>query len=101
MTLTGKQKRALKALGQKIPDDLRVGAEGLSEGFVAALSRVLDRKEVAKVRFTDLEGDDRKSFALEIAEAAGAVCVATVGRTVLLYRANPELDPGKRALPPG
>jgi RNA-binding protein len=96
--LTGKQKRALKALGQRMGDDLRVGKGGLSDAFLATLDEALRRKELVKVRFTELHGDERKLFALELADAAGAQCIATVGLTTLLYRANPELEPDQRVL---
>lgn len=98
MPLTGKQKSQLKALGQRMADDIHLGTDGLSDGFVAHLNAALQRKELVKLRFTELEGDARKEMASELSEAVGAECVAVVGRTVLLYRENPELPAKKRAL---
>jgi RNA-binding protein len=99
MTLTGKQKRTLKARGQKMPDDLHLGKAGLTEKALASLGQLLDKKEIAKVRFIELEGAERKSFAVALCEQAGAECVQVLGRTLLMYRANEELDAAKRALP--
>ncbi len=98
MALTGKQKRALKSMGMTMDDDLRLGGAGLSEGFLAHLSEQLDRKELVKLRFAEVEGSARKKLAADIAEAAGAELVGLVGRTMLLYRENPKLEPDKRAL---
>ena len=99
MTLTGKQKRTLKARGQKMPDDLHLGKAGLTEKSLANLGQFLDKKELVKVRFIELEGAERKSFAAALCEQAGAECVQVLGRTLLMYRANEELDAAKRALP--
>lgn len=98
MSLTGKQKSALKSRGQRMSDDIHLGNDGLSDGFVAHLNALLLRKELVKLRFTELEGDARKEMASDLCEAVGAECVAVVGRTVLLYKANPELPAKKRAL---
>lgn len=98
MALSGKDKSRLRTLGQARPDDLRLGKAGLSEGFVATLRSLLDRQELVKLRFTELEGEERKALADELAAAAGAELVAVVGRTVLIYRENPSLETKDRAL---
>ncbi|MCE9591321.1 MAG: YhbY family RNA-binding protein [Planctomycetes bacterium] len=98
MTLTGKQKRALKSLGQTMSDDLSMGKAGPSDGVFARLGALLTKKELVKVRFTELEGDARRELAAQVSQAVGAQCVAVVGRTILLYRANPELEPDQRVL---
>ncbi|MCC7191657.1 MAG: YhbY family RNA-binding protein [Phycisphaeraceae bacterium] len=91
MTLTTKEKKALKSRGQKLADDARVGKEGLSDAMLAHIRAVLARNELAKVRFAEkLEGASRKSFAEELCAAIGAQCVAVVGRTVLVYKKKPE-----------
>lgn len=96
--LTGKQKSQLRSLGQTMADDSRLGKEGLSEGFIRNLRELLRRKELVKLRFTEVEGPDRKALAEQAAEAAEAELIAVVGRTALLYRENPELDASKRVL---
>ena len=45
MTLSGKEKRQLKAMGQIMADDARVGKEGLSAGFLATVRERLRRKD--------------------------------------------------------
>ena len=98
MTLTSKQKRALKSQGMKMADDLRLGSAGLTEGFVQHLNDLLKRRELVKLRFTDVEGDGRQALAQQIGDASGAQCVSILGRTMLLYRPNPDLPPDKRVL---
>ncbi len=99
MTLTGSQKRFLKSRGQTMADDAHVGKAGVTDAAVTNLQRLLARKELVKVRFDDLEGSARRTFAADLAILLDAQCIAVVGRTALLYRANPDLDPAQRVLP--
>jgi len=98
MTLTGKQRRQLKSRGQTLQDDCSMGKAGLTEPFVAHVNRLLSERELIKLRFADVEGSDRKQLASEVSTAVEAECVGVVGRTILLYRANPKLEPKHRVL---
>lgn len=100
MILTARERRRLKSLGQTRADDLHVGKAGVTDGVLDALRTMIQRKELIKVRFDDLEGDARRAFAAELAAALDAACIAVVGRTALLYRDNPDLEPAKRVLTP-
>lgn len=97
--LTTSQRAVLRSIGQKQQDDCRLGKAGLSEGYLAFVNELFSRKELVKLRFEDIQGPQRKELAAEIAEVFGAACVAVTGRTVLLYRPNPELPTSKRLLP--
>jgi len=71
-------------------DDCRLGKGLFSDEFVGHLNRLLDKQELVKMRFADLEGKDRKALARAVCEAVDAELVQVVGRTVLLFRAKPE-----------
>lgn len=86
MALTGQQKRLLKQRGQQMADDCRLGKNLFSDEFVGHLNRLLDKQELVKMRFSDLEGKDRKELARAVCDAVGAELVQIVGRTVLLFR---------------
>ncbi len=98
MPITGQDKRRLKALGQTKDDDVRLGQAGLSEGFLANLDTLFKRQELVKLRFTELRGEERKELADMICQATEADLVGILGRTMLLYRPNPDLPPEQRAL---
>lgn len=89
MPLTGKQKRLLKQRGQTMTDGCRLGKGQFSDEFVGHLNRLLDKQELVKMRFGDLEGKDRKALAKAVCAAVNAELVQVVGRTVLMYRARP------------
>jgi len=94
--LTGKQKKHLRGLGQKLEALLTVGKEGITDPVVANISDLLDKRELIKVRLAGPSGAARKEVGPALAEASGAECIAVVGRTVLLYRPNPDLKPSRR-----
>lgn len=75
---------------------LQVGADGVSERFLASLDEAFHTRELLKIRV--LEGSDLS--AREAADALAAArpdveVVQTIGRVVALYRPFPE-DPGIR-----
>jgi len=75
---------------------LTVGKEGISPAVVQSVSDLLDRRELIKVRLTGPSGAARKEIGPALADAARAACAGVIGRTVLLYRPNPELNPARR-----
>ena len=98
MALTGKQKRRLKAIAQTKRDDCHLGKAGINDQFIRHVGGLLDRQELVKLRFSEVEGAQRKELAAEVCKAMKAECVHILGRTMLLYRANPELSEHKRAM---
>ena len=94
--LTGKQKRHLRGMGQRLDPRASVGKAGVSDAFVEAVRDLLSQEELLKIRLPAGPGKWRQATAGQIAEAVGAVCVGVVGRTALLYRPNDELAPKDR-----
>jgi RNA-binding protein len=92
MTLTGKQRRHLRALGHGLTPVTQLGKEGLSEAFVAAVDRALADHELIKVRVLDTAALDRHEAADQLAAATGSEVAQVLGNTLLLYRRRPD-DP--------
>ena len=92
--LTGRQRRVLRALGRRMSAGGHVGKAGLTDGAVKAIARLFEKDELVKVRLAERESDKRKEMSGQLARALGAVSVAAVGRTVLLYKRNDDL-PGE------
>lgn len=85
--LTGAQKTKLRGLGQTTADGAYLGKEGVTPGFVADFNRLLDARELVKLRFT--AGQDRHERAAlcdTLAAAAPCVNLGTVGHTALFWR---------------
>jgi RNA-binding protein len=96
MNLTAKQKRFLRSRGQTLPAAFTVGKEGMTDAALRALSDLLGRQELLKVKMPAGSADDRQLMGDQLAQRTGAVCLGVVGRTALLYRPNPDLPPDKR-----
>lgn len=88
--LTGKQRRHLRALGQRLTATLNVGHDGVSEAVVAQADAQLDAHELIKVRMTDTTPDDRHQTAEDLAARTRAHLAQVIGRTALLYRRRKE-----------
>jgi RNA-binding protein len=78
---------------------VHVGHNGLTSAIEQTLDDALRTRELVKIQFTKTADVDLKVAAGELAKAADAEVVQVIGRTVTLYRANPEL-PRKGDLPP-
>jgi RNA-binding protein len=83
--------RELKARGQLLKPALKVGHDGLSPQFIAALDETLKHHELVKVKFSDLK-DQKKTLAPQLAEKTGSELVMRVGNVAVLYRAKPIED---------
>jgi RNA-binding protein len=85
MTLTGKQRSKLRALGHHLKVIVQVGGEGVTDGVVGALDEALERHELVKVQIAD-ERDARAAAAIELSTRTQSEIAQQLGRTVLLFR---------------
>ena len=70
-----------------------VGNGGVSGGVLGEIERALTDHELIKIRINALERDVRASAISKIVETTGALLVQTIGKIMVLYRANPDTDP--------
>ena len=93
LSLTNAQVRDLKAQAQRLKATLKVGKEGLSPQFLAALDEVLKHHQLVKVKFEEFK-EQKKELAPQLAERTRSHLVTRVGNVVVLYR--PKLMDEKR-----
>ena len=91
-SMTGKQRRHVRALGQRLAATLHVGHEGVSEAVVRQADAQLEIHELVKVRVGDNAPEDRHATAEDLARRTGAELAQVLGRTALLYRRR-KTDP--------
>ncbi|HEY5552611.1 MAG TPA: YhbY family RNA-binding protein [Opitutaceae bacterium] len=96
--LTGKQKTHLRGLGQQLESTLSVGKGGVTKAVLHELDRFLAGHELVKVRIL-AERDDRPALMESLAAGTHAEILGSVGKTVLLYRAAPNLGANRIQLP--
>jgi RNA-binding protein len=88
LSLTNAQIRNLKAQAQQLKATLKIGKEGLSSQFLAALDEVLKHRELVKVKFDEFK-EQKKELAPQLAEKSRSHLVTRVGNVVVLYRPKP------------
>ena len=86
--LTNAQIRVFKAQAQRLKATLKVGKEGLSPQFLAALNDALKHHELVKVKFDDFK-EQKKELAPQLAEKSGSHLVTRVGNVAVLFRPKP------------
>ena len=92
--LNNAQIRKLKGLAQRMEATLKVGKQGLSEGFIKSLDEELSRHELVKLKFAEFK-EQRKELAPQLAQKTQSHLVALVGNVVVLFRRNPQEDKRK------
>ena len=97
VSLTNAQIREFKAQAQRLKATLKVGKEGLSPQFIAALDEALKHHEVLKVKFDALK-EQKKELTPQLAEKTGSHLITRVGNVVVLYRPKPAAAAPEPAL---
>lgn len=88
--LTGKQRRYLRGLGVHLKATVFVGSSGITEPLLASVRDAHSNAELIKVKIERACPLDRKTAGRELADATASHLVQILGRTVLLYRADPD-----------
>jgi RNA-binding protein len=100
MTLSSKERAALRAEAHHLSAIVHVGHHGLTDALRQTLDDALRTHELVKVALTKSTDISAKDAAHQLAEQLGAEVVQTIGRTCTLYRENPDLERKKGAPPP-
>lgn len=90
MSLTGKQRRFLRAEAHGLEPIIHVGKEGISETLNAAVSDALLAHELIKIRVLDGCALDRQEVADILPGLVKAELVGLIGRIVILYKRHPQ-----------
>ena len=94
VALTNAQVREFKAQAQRLKAILKVGKDGLSPQFIAALDEALKHRELLKVQF-DAFKEQKKELAPQLAEKTGSQLITRVGNVAVLYRPKPAAVAGE------
>lgn len=84
-TLSNAQRREMKAQAQRLDPRVRVGHDGISEGFLKALDAALAEHGLVKIKFSDHKAE-KKVLVPRIAEATGSEVISRVGNVAVFYR---------------
>mgnify|MGYP003577643025 CR=1 FL=1 len=100
MTLTSKDRAALRAEAHHLDPIVHVGQHGLSDTLLESLDDALRTRELVKIQIGRQTELSAREAAQQLAGAMRADIVQVIGKTVTLYRENPEIERKKNSLPP-
>ncbi|MCP4339738.1 MAG: ribosome assembly RNA-binding protein YhbY [Desulfobulbaceae bacterium] len=101
-TLTTRQKQFLKGLAHPLSALVQIGKDELSPGVIESIKTELLNHELIKVKIGSNCGLDKHSSSQTISEQTDSTLVQLIGKTIVLYKANPKRAKEKRIhLPKG
>ncbi len=100
MTLTGKERAALRSDANRLTATVHMGHHGVTDALVGALDDALRTHELVKVQLVKQVSVSAKDAAQALATATRADVVQVIGKTTTLYRRNPDLERRPGAKPP-
>ena len=90
MSLTGKQRRHLRALGHELRPLVQIGKGGIDDGLIKAVEQALVDHELVKIKLGEHAEVDRHEAAVALAERTKSEVAQVLGHTILLYRPHPD-----------
>ncbi len=87
---SSKLRKTLRAAGHHLSPVVQVGKEGVTPAVLEQLDVQLGAHELVKVKIGTESPEDRFEAADRLGGAVGAQVAQILGRTVLVYRKDPE-----------
>ena len=94
MSMTGKERAALRSEAHHLDVQVHIGHAGLTPSLLQSLDDVLRTKELVKIQVAKAGELSAKEAANAVAEQMGAEVVQVIGRTCTIFRQNPDLKRG-------
>ncbi|MGP4714090.1 YhbY family RNA-binding protein [uncultured Psychrobacter sp.] len=85
--------KRLKGIGHELKPIVMIGNNGVTPAISEEIDRALDDHELIKIKLPAGSKHDRDVVSSEIARAAKATVIHTIGRMALLLRQNPNANP--------
>jgi RNA-binding protein len=99
MSLSSKERAALRGEAHHLSAAVHVGQHGLTEAVLETIDDALRTHELVKIQFGKNADVSAKESANEIASTLRGDVVQVIGKTATLYRQNPDLK-RKDGVPP-
>jgi RNA-binding protein len=98
--LTAKQKKYLKGLGHHLSPVVMIGKEGLSTNLIEATTNELEHHELIKVKIGNNSEVSKYEAAATLPDTTKSELVQLIGKTLLLYKENPQRPKDDRIILP-
>jgi RNA-binding protein len=98
--LKGKERAELRSEAHHLTPTVHIGQHGLTPALINSLDDALRTRELVKVKLGNKDDIKPKDVANALALATNSDVVQVIGRTVTLFRENPEMDRKRGDIPP-
>jgi RNA-binding protein len=89
--LTSKQRAQLRSLAHPLKPIIQVGSDGVSDALLKTVLEAFNTRELLKVKVQEAAPEGTRETADAIVAALEGVQVPqTIGRTIVLYRPDPD-----------
>lgn len=93
MQLDNATVKRLKGIGHDLKPIVMIGNKGITPSITEEIDRALMDHELIKVKLPAGTKEERDIIGAELAAAANATLVHSIGRMALLLRQNPHANP--------
>ena len=90
MSLSKNQIKFLRGMCHDLKPVVMLGQKGLSDAVLNELEIALDHHELVKIKLSVDDRDTRKQLTDDICQHCQAELVQAIGKTISIYRLNPE-----------
>jgi len=91
--MTSSQRKILSSAASNLNPLVIVGQNGLTDGIVQKVAKVIDDHELIKVKFNEFK-EEKKDLTADLCAQTGAELVRIIGNIAILYKESS--DPDKR-----
>ena len=89
--LSSSQRSYLRSQAHHLEPVVLIGNNGITDGTIESINRVLKARELIKIKFREFKGE-KLSLSEKIAELTNSQVVGVIGHTVIIFRQNPDSD---------
>ena len=93
MQYNKKQRDFLKKKSQLLRPVVQIGKNGISNEVLLKINTELNNHELIKIKILDGEAVPPKEAAGQLATMSNATLIHKIGKTIILFRENPEGNP--------
>tara|TARA_B100001123_G_C14338946_1_gene642231 strand:+ start:85 stop:402 length:318 start_codon:yes stop_codon:yes gene_type:complete len=91
--LNSTDRKYLRAQAHHLEPVVLIGKNGINNGTIQSIQKVLEARELIKIKFREYK-EDKENISKQIAELTASDVVGIIGHTLILFRRNP--DPEKQ-----
>ena len=91
--LDAQLRKRLRAIAHHLDPIVSIGDGGVSSGVIEEANRALRDHELIKAKIHSEDREERRALGDTLCEETSAQVVQRIGKTLVLYRLNPDPNP--------